>query len=761
MSPRPDAITAGIGTVIVVFCALVRVLVSIDPMPVWSMDPLVMWIPPAGIGPTALMTLDLVGILGAAMVLVARRRGVPALGTALLLLGGVGVVIHAARLPADAEIALPWFFAVSGAFALAHLPRASMGRSAALAAMLAVAVILVGRGVVQVFIEHPQTVESYRQTREAFLESQGWSADSAMARNYERRLFQPEASGWFGLSNVFGSIMAAMSLGLGTMGVLSLRDKPSDRRVPWILLVAATLCVFGLVLSHSKGGVGAGLLGLVAIVAATRTRGRARLVLAAVPVLVLLGIIARGLVGERIGDLSILFRWFYMQGATRIFLDHPLVGVGPAGFKDAYLLARPPLSPEEVNSAHNLLFDWLATLGLFALAWIALLALACRGIGAAIDDRRVHAVLPERDERPTVLIACGLFAATIAVAAFFERTLLTPEMGIVRAVGLVGGLAVAGATVRAYREHPRAITLGAASIAAVLLGHMQIEVVGVWAGSAPLAACLIGLAVNPPGDSGDRRAGGWIGAIGLVAVGLIVALTSGRALGRWEREMARATAAVEPIASAIADLTEADPGSQASMDAASVIADHSGRRLASSGEELSAQIGLARARAVESAVPGLLAAVEARPAHGPTRQQAVRMLIHSAVAARDQAQRDVRLERALTVARAGTEAAGDRSGSWRLLANTLRTAGEVGPETTRRARIEAAYDALTRAIELDPRGLTISLDLADLADALDRPADAQAWSRRALEINSNFRLDPLRQLTEEERTALERRASGG
>src|SRR5690606_14992553 len=91
-------------------------------------------------------------------------------------------------------------------------------------------------------------------------------------------------------------------------------------------------------------------------------------------ILPLAAIALRGLLGERLGELSLLFRSFYLRGAIAIIADHPLLGVGPAGFKDAYMLAKPAIAPEDVTSAHSVLFDLGATLGLAGLAWIALLA---------------------------------------------------------------------------------------------------------------------------------------------------------------------------------------------------------------------------------------------------------------------------------------------------------------------------------------------------------------------------------------------------
>src|SRR5690606_11618084 len=90
----------------------------------------------------------------------------------------------------------------------------------------------------------------------------------------------------------------------------------------------------------------------------------------------LVAVAARGVAGEKIGELSLLFRWFYLQGSARIIAEHPWLGVGPAGFRDAYLLAKPALSPEEVTSPHSVVFDWMSTLGVLAGgAWAVLLGL--------------------------------------------------------------------------------------------------------------------------------------------------------------------------------------------------------------------------------------------------------------------------------------------------------------------------------------------------------------------------------------------------
>jgi O-antigen ligase/polysaccharide polymerase Wzy-like membrane protein len=829
MSERMDPALAGVGTVLIVLSAMVRAVVTIDPMPVWSMDPLTMWVPQTGIGPTALLGLDLLGMLGAAALLFAMRSRVRMVPVLLLLVGLVAIVIHSLARPVHAEVGMPWAFALAGGFALAHLPRASMWRTVALASILAIAVMLVGKGIVQVYIEHPATVANYEATRETFLDSQGWAPDSAMARNYERRLYQPEASGWFGLSNVFGSLMASMTLAFVTIAWLTLRARINkqrrsgslkrvlqrwsdslrrvfeDRRILVILLLAAGLCIAGLFLSASKGAAGAGIVGAVALVAAilfqraaTRNQRAAtvresvpktdktpsnseqlsgekhnthrletgptmliRLIVAAVPVVVLLGVVARGLIGERINELSILFRWFYMQGATRIFLDSPILGVGPAGFKDAYLIAKPPISPEEVTSAHNLLFDWLATLGVFSFGWVLLFALAARQIGVMLTSTTPPPSPETRswDERTAILASAGILAAVIGVSAFVERLLLTPEMGIVRAAGLLGGLAVAGAIVRAARAQPRAVELGAVGAALVLLAHLQIEVTGVWAGAAPIAAALIGLACAPPAETPKPGRGcpGLVGAGSLVAVGIIVASTSGQTLMRWQLEMNKATAAITPIARAVTTLENSQPGTLLFDEGVREIAALAGEQPARTGDQLAGQISRARIAAANAAVPHLIRAVEIRPEHGPTRSAAVRTLVRMAHASTGPVQTEL-VDQAIVLAAEGTEAAPDRSGSWRLLANTLEAGlgAELGS-----GQLGQAYAALVRAAELDPYGLGVSLKLVDLAGRLGRTEDRRDWARRALKINSDLGLDPLRQLTDTERANLERLVKDG
>jgi len=381
------------GWTAVMSCILLRATVGIEPFPYWDLDPTRMQTPITGLAPAASQIVDTITMLAAATAIlgeVLAGAGLLLIPTVLILFGAIGIGLHsigpAATLD-DARLGSTWLAAMLSGLAAAHLCRNDRFRRLTLAAAFGLVFLLAAKGAVQVFIEHDATVQQYRQNTEAFLRSQGWTRGSAAARNFERRLLQPEASGWFGLANVFASFAGAGLVALLGWTLLAWRHaRSADRDLPdgWagLLTIGTLAAAAALWLSGSKGGVTAAAIGL-SLLAGGMILGRAARLgrLLAPPqragtlavLLVLSAILAvalRGIIGTRAGELSLLFRWFYIEGAARIMADHPLVGVGPAGFKDAYMLAKPPISPEEVSSPHSIMFDFAATLGLFGLAWI-------------------------------------------------------------------------------------------------------------------------------------------------------------------------------------------------------------------------------------------------------------------------------------------------------------------------------------------------------------------------------------------------------
>lgn len=478
-----------IGIALVVVAALVRAMTVTLPLPHFDADPRTTAIPelappstgigvldailgnPSGLGPTGGLVLDAIALLGAALAIGAAARSLCRSDGLVLGLVGLGTVAafwHALE-PAragDAWIGSAWIAAWWGAAAAWVSARdAALGRLL-LAGVAGFALVLGAKGMIQVGIDHPQTVASFEANRDAELAARGWQPGSASAILYERRLRQPEATGWFGLANVYASFMAGAVVLFGGLAWnawrgAERRGKPRGARAHGALIagglgfLAASL---GLVLSGSKGGYGAALLGVMAAVLPmlawramsgreggvltriVRTPRFGSVVAVGAVALVLAGIALRGLMGDAIGELSLRFRWFYLVGAGRVFADAPLLGVGPDGFQAAYLLARPALSPEEVTSPHSVLFDWAATLGVFGLAWGAALLsmtwLGGRGLGREEAPHDPEAFKNEPVSRARIYAVGGVAAGVMMLSTLIERGASVP-------LGLAGAMSSA------------------------------------------------------------------------------------------------------------------------------------------------------------------------------------------------------------------------------------------------------------------------------------------------------------------------------
>ncbi|MFI4898806.1 MAG: O-antigen ligase family protein, partial [Phycisphaerales bacterium JB059] len=336
--------------VLVLGGALERAGVAADPMPYWDSDPLLTPSVRTGLGPSAQMLLDMLAMLGGACGLGSAAlagRSVRVWWVALLALGGVWVGVHGWVAPTDPAgtgrgdledliIGGRWLGAMGGAIGLAHLR--GRVRRIGLGLCIGFVVMLAAKGVMQRSVEHPLTMHDYEMQREQILGARGWRVDSPQALAYERRLRQNDASGWFGMPNVYATFG-----GIGLVAGTCLAIGGVRRKQTGATLAAGLGGVCGgaiLLMSHSKGGAGAAAIGLgIGVLVGSGWAGERRRVwlLAGAPAVVLLLIVARGVIGERLGELSLLFRWHYAQGSARMILEHPLLGVGPGGFRDAYL----------------------------------------------------------------------------------------------------------------------------------------------------------------------------------------------------------------------------------------------------------------------------------------------------------------------------------------------------------------------------------------------------------------------------------------
>lgn len=787
-----------LGLLLIFIPLLTRAATSTTVLPEWDVDPLSTPISAPAIGPAASMLIDALVLLGASLLLLAEsraRRAIHPLWLIGLALGAIPILLHGWWWPAIGSLAprgtlghqrigVSWLAATAAAIAVAHACRHAPTRKLVAGVLLAFITLLALRGIQQVLIEHPATVAAFNANREAELASRGWTPDSPMAQAYQRRLMQAEATGWFGLSNVYASFAAfAAAVSLAWL-IASLRaprsTSPREQpfRIPPPVLPALTLvlALAATALAASKGGVIVALLALgfsLALIAplAARLAPLRSFIGPACIFGVLLAVALRGVVGERIGELSILFRWFYMQASGRIIAAHPLTGVGPDGYQLAYLTAKNPLSPEEVSSPHSILLDWLSTLGIGGIAWSFLLIALAALIGRTlIPPRGVSTTAPSADNRDDTRLASRIGMLAIALATIaamgLESPYITPDLALVRLVALALGCLIIHGLATLPDAAMHRLNIGLAAGALAILAHAQIELTATNTASCGLfmlaiaAAAGPALADRPPAASPARSPAA-------VAAALLLAILAGFIVTRgvlparaWERDLRLAAEQLRPIADLgfrAASLTPASPAA----DRRAIL------------DDLAALTGKPVTPTPEG-FTSAMAELERRrlPAAAVLLQQAQARQLDEWRVGREAARLHLRLA-ALAIA-TGDRAAMDKAhadaaraiptptpGDTRAAANSPRLRAQaLVHETIARQRgdqpgLLQAVDLLTQALAVDPYNTDIALRLFKLTRELGQTDAARQWAARTLELAAFTRLDRgIQVLSDADRQAL-------
>ncbi|MFZ9688324.1 MAG: hypothetical protein ACO3DS_00645 [Phycisphaerales bacterium] len=700
-----------------------RTLVAWTPLVHFDIDPSSVSreavIPFAGLGPAGSLAIDALtsGVAGVLLWRLARARiGWPAwmaLLAALLASLDVALVLRG-----DFENlwrGSAWCSAILGAGALAACgghPSAASLRRIALAVLVGASAAWIVRGGVQLVSEHPETVAQFRATKDAFFAAQGWDPASAQALTYERRMMQREATGWFGLANIMAGLCAAVAVGAAGTALAARRGA---RATGVIVLLALAVGAAAIVLINgSKGAIAAMAIGGAAALLARRSTWHARAALCAAMAIPVLAVLARGALGESLGERSLLFRSQYWDGAWRVAVEAWPWGTGPDAFQAAYTRLRPWTAVEEVTSAHAAPVDWFATLGLAGLlvtaAWVALVVRAgeagrdgaesASGAGAGdalVHDEPSHA--GGRDEWMVALV--GLVLATVVSviadpAGRFIPLLALPAAAWVARVVIDALRAASGAALRA-------VVVG---VTAVLACHAMIEMTAWQPGSASWVLGVVGACAMVGGASLSvpavrAPAHGIRAAVAVVASLALLASIGQAALARTVQLQERT---IDAAAEALVENLFTPPSrAKAGELLATAFDEHASLRrhllLAKSADQW-LQAGLA----------------ETDPARA--RVWFDEALAHAARC------------RAAMPLRAALEAS--------AITQAMAERGLVP--------FGAVVDAGEAVLVHDPRH---TMTMVRIAEALARTGEAERaaeWARRALEADASFALDPLRHM---------------
>ncbi|MFZ4574327.1 MAG: O-antigen ligase family protein [Phycisphaerales bacterium] len=775
-APRQPPLPAGLLPLAAALVALVlvRAQSAFDPFPFWSSDPTIMEAPTIAITPAKAVLFDVLTLLNAAALVcrlpAALRPGpIAAAAFAASALAAVarGLVNSHAPLD-DLIIGAGWTSAVGAAIALHAASALPALRRFLLACLTGAIAAVSARAVVQVFIEHPMSVRTFLQTKSQVFEAQGWSPGSQMALSYERRIMQADASAWFGISNILATFASACGVfftGLLAAGLR--RDEPSRRATSpliWCGLCLGLVASVGtLYLTGSKGGgvafaLGIGVLatGFLARRAGARLPPWTHRWLGAAAVAASLGAVGlRGIIGDRIGELSLLFRSFYLEASARIFAQNPW-GVGPSGFKDAYLLAKNPLSPEDVASPHNILADWMCCLGIAGLGWCALWLI---WISGAASQSTADAADDQTEDRPLMRAAFITLAAPALFGAMIEQRAATPEGLMIRLGSIILGAVIASAVLRGMTF--RAIGPALAGAACTLAAHAQIELTPTAMASCGWFLCLcaaLGGRTSRPAKSLP-----WATPVALLGIAGVIASQSPR-VWRWESALTSAAAAVERLPElrarrdALARGKALQPGDTplGFYNEISKLAGGNPTPPQNLGEAIDATLARVRLAAVTNAARDLEYAAAATPWHFETLRALSSL--------------DLELQLSRTPAN-GLVPASEFDGRLEAFATATGKAtawgwlGVLRDASAERSRLpearEAAYRAWERASEAAPHDPSYASRAAFAALAAGRKGEAAELAARALRVDEQMRLDPLRQLPKADRARLEQLRSGG
>ena len=550
--------------------ALVRAMTMQARTPWWDLDPVFHPLTETGLLVSAQLAFDAVVWLCAGLCAVwacARGHRVRVWMGCMVCVGALGVLLHGRFLSPFVSdggvsgdlrslvVGSAWASALVGGWAVTHLVRAEAVRRIAPGVLFGLAFMLLARGALQVYVEHAYTLAAFESDPAAYLARSGIEPGSAMARVFERRLRHPDAVGWFGLSNVFAGVAAGCAVGM--IGVVTGGWRGMGRWTRWAVLLGVAAGLACVAMSASKGGVAAVALGvLVVTVSLKHHKLLGRRWWGAIGVGCVFGVIAmvavRGAIGERVGELSVLFRWHYLVGSARITAEHPVFGVGPAWFQDAYLLHKVPINPEEIERPHNPVADWVATLGVFGWVWVCVLFRLAWDAGCAVwagvDADEDGATGGGDDASKWVLAAVGL---SVAASIWVEQAALEAVGALARlGAGCAWvGVAVAVSRIK-YSARWAGVGLGAAALA--LIAHGQIEVSMAHTGSAAwvflVVGCAAGLGAGQDASRGASRARLWAGVVcgvvGLIGVGAVVWFGVLPA-ARWEGYLHGAASTIE------------------------------------------------------------------------------------------------------------------------------------------------------------------------------------------------------------------------
>jgi len=435
----------------------------------------------------------------------------------------------------------------AGAWALVESLRSDGERRFLLTVLVAVAAGTAAVGIHQAAWGLPEAWQYFQQHREEVLTHQNIIPGSYAEKAFIGR-FTGGVQAGLGHPNVLAALLA-----LGLFVALGLaREKWSEvatkgaRGLAAMLAAAAAVCAAGLVLTQSRGGIIAAVVGLWWLVVAWRVKRRGpRVALYLLPLVagaaaLTVAAMADGPTVEK-ALLSLRYRLDYWQATAQVLLRHGLAGVGLENFGLYYTEFKLPTAPEEIRDPHNLVLSVWSNLGVAGLAaLVGLVAVAIRSWRRKPDheiapvggsDGGTSAGSPAGESLlallvPTVVIAGPLVLGfEMSLVGGLASVLIFGPMMILLGLAPAEDLSRLAVSGRPLRSLGAACVAGLAAFALMeQIGTSILEPPTAWA-----ALVVLGVTLRPP------AARPWVLSLGADDLKLSTAPEAGVRLGLWAR----------------------------------------------------------------------------------------------------------------------------------------------------------------------------------------------------------------------------------
>ncbi|MCX5635518.1 MAG: O-antigen ligase family protein [Planctomycetota bacterium] len=302
-----------------------------------------------------------------------------------------------------------------------------------LAVIAALGVVLAYRCADQLFVENQERVKQYQEDPNAMLGQLGIEQGSFNQMMFEHRLYSKDIGGFFTTGNSAGSFLLLASFCAAALVLERLRNSKSVRIVPACIAIAGIL--LALAITHSKGAIAAAIIAaamfIVYLLFGKWLGEHKRAILIILLLLVLAGVggmVLYGLTYQTLpGGNSMLVRWQYWATAVKIYGLHPITGIGPGSFTNYYMQYKPPAALETVSDPHNFLLRILTQYG--PLGLVGFLAIVLVPLYRTIYRRSVLPPTTAEPEQSFKKLAVS-FVVVISLAMLFIRPVVLPVAGV-------------------------------------------------------------------------------------------------------------------------------------------------------------------------------------------------------------------------------------------------------------------------------------------------------------------------------------------